>query len=201
MKRKIILLMASNVRAIRGEVSTTQLIKKGLIVGEKFSRQGGVRIDTSYCFLIEIGNNVGLSTNVTILAHDNSMKRIMGVAKLGRVTIGDNVFIGAGSIILPNVKIGNNVVIGAGSLVNKNIPDNSVAAGNPAKIISSIADFKEKNTQCIIRNPLFDRSFATMSINSKKAKEMKEKLKSDFGYFQCENYTDFNNNNIQNSGK
>lgn len=60
--------MASIVRAIRGEVSTTQLIKKGLIVGEKFSRQGGVRIDTSYCFLIEIGNNVGLSTNVTILA-------------------------------------------------------------------------------------------------------------------------------------
>lgn len=51
------------------------------------------------------------------------------------VVIGDNVWIGGGSVILPGVKIGNNVVIGAGSVVTKDIPDNVVAFGNPCKVI------------------------------------------------------------------
>lgn len=53
------------------------------------------------------------------------------------VKIGSNVFVGAGSIILPGVTIGDRVVIGAGSVVTKDIPDNSVAVGNPAKVICS----------------------------------------------------------------
>jgi maltose O-acetyltransferase len=57
----------------------------------------------------------------------------LNYTKIGLVKIGDNVFIGAGSIILPNVKIGNNVIIGAGSIVTKDVPDNSLVAGNPAK--------------------------------------------------------------------
>lgn len=51
------------------------------------------------------------------------------------VIIGDNVWIGGGTIILPKVKIGNNVVIGAGSVVTKSIPDNTVAFGNPCRVI------------------------------------------------------------------
>jgi len=54
---------------------------------------------------------------------------------LGCIEIGDNVMIGAGSIILPDVRIGNNVIIAAGSIVSKDIPDNSVAGGIPAKVI------------------------------------------------------------------
>ena len=51
------------------------------------------------------------------------------------VTIGDNVWIGGGAIIMPGVKIGNNVVIGAGSVVTKDIPDNKIAFGVPCKVI------------------------------------------------------------------
>lgn len=51
------------------------------------------------------------------------------------VTIGDDVWIGGGSVILPGVTIGNNVVIGAGSVVTESIPDNAVACGNPCKVI------------------------------------------------------------------
>jgi len=52
----------------------------------------------------------------------------------GAVEIGDGTLIGAGSVILPGIKIGKNCIIGAGSVVTKNIPDNSKAFGNPAKI-------------------------------------------------------------------
>ena len=51
------------------------------------------------------------------------------------ITIGDNVWFGGNCVVLPGVTIGNNVVVGAGSVVTKDIPDNAVVAGNPAKII------------------------------------------------------------------
>lgn len=56
----------------------------------------------------------------------------------GPVIIGDNVWVGAGSCILPNVTIGNNCIIGANSVVTKSFPDNCVIAGNPAKIIKQL---------------------------------------------------------------
>ncbi len=54
------------------------------------------------------------------------------------VTIGDNCWIGGGATILPGVTIGNNVTIGAGSVVTRDIPDNTVAVGNPARVIRKI---------------------------------------------------------------
>ncbi len=60
-------------------------------------------------------------------------------AKSAPVEIGDRVFIGARSIILKGVKIGNRSVIGAGSVVTSDIPENSLAAGNPARVIRSLA--------------------------------------------------------------
>src|SRR5665647_533822 len=58
------------------------------------------------------------------------------------IKFGNNVFIGINSIILPGVTIGDNVVIGAGSIVNRDVPDNVVVAGVPAKIIKSLANYK-----------------------------------------------------------
>ena len=104
-------LLRNIIRLFRGEVSTNKLVKKGLIVGDNFSRQGNCIIDPPHCWLIEIGNNVTLASGVYILAHDASTKKILGYAKIGNVKIGDNVFIGAKSIILPNVNIGNNTLI------------------------------------------------------------------------------------------
>ena len=64
--------------------------------------------------------------------------------KISLVRIGNNVFIGAKTTVLPNVKIGNNVVIGAGSIVTNDIPDNSLAVGNPARVIGSTDDYLKK---------------------------------------------------------
>ena len=64
--------------------------------------------------------------------------------KLGCIQIGDNVFIGSGTRVLGGVRIGSNCVVGAGTLVVEDIPDNSVVAGVPAKVIGSIDEFIEK---------------------------------------------------------
>lgn len=67
--------------------------------------------------------------------------------KIGCIDIGDNVFIGSNTTILYDVRIGTNVIIGAGSLVNKDIPDNSVAAGVPARVIGTFEDFIQKRAR------------------------------------------------------
>lgn len=128
----------------RGEVSTYTLIKRGMNVGKNFHRMNGVWIDPGHAWLISIGDDVTIAPRVTILAHDASPQAFRQITKIGRVNIGDSVFIGAGSIILPGVTIGNNVVIGAGSVVTKDIHDNCVAAGNPAKNIMTISDYLDK---------------------------------------------------------
>ena len=117
---------------IRGEFTTEKLISMGMKVGKNFKRLNGVILDPSHCWLIEIGDNVTMAPNVHVLCHDASTKQFLGYTKIGRVNIGNNVFIGAETVILPGVNIGNNVVIGANSTVTKDIPDGVVVAGSPA---------------------------------------------------------------------
>lgn len=107
------------------------------------------QIDTTRPWLIDIGKNVKITEGVTILTHGFDWSVLKGVygdvlGSSGGVKIGDNVFIGMQTTILKGVHIGNNVIIGANSLVNKDIPDNCVAAGNPCKVIMSLAEYYEK---------------------------------------------------------
>lgn len=130
---------------LRGEPQNIdKLIKRGLKVGKNFHRMGGVIIDPSHCYHITIGDNVTLAPRVHLLAHDASTMMFLGKTRAANVTIGNDVFVGAGTIILPGVHIGDRVIIGAGSIVTKDIPDNSVAAGNPAKVISDIDMYLER---------------------------------------------------------
>ncbi|WP_318440658.1 DapH/DapD/GlmU-related protein [Photobacterium leiognathi] len=110
-------------------------------IGENCVLQG-----TSICSYesVEIGDRVIFGPNVVIMdcsghsidkrGYPDELKRI----SIDPVSIGNDVWIGYGCIILPGVKIGNNVVIGAGSIVTKNIPDNCMAAGNPCIIKKTI---------------------------------------------------------------
>jgi maltose O-acetyltransferase len=193
MKARLLYFFASIVRMIRGEVPTDILIKRGMKVGKNFSREGGGRIDTSYCFLIEIGNNVTLAPNVVLLAHDASLKQFLGLSKVGNVRIGNNVFIGANSVVLPNVTIGDNVIIGAGSIVSRDIPSNTIYAGNPARFIRSIDEIKAKNLELSKKRPLYDYSFNALTLSEEQKIQMKNDLKDGFGFYQCENYKQINN--------
>ena len=137
---------------LRGEPQhLDKLIKRGLKIGKNFKRMGGVIIDPSHCYHISIGDNVILAPRVHILAHDASFGLFTGKTCAANVTIGNYVFVGAGTIILPGVHIGNRVIIGAGSIVTKDIPDNSVAVGNPARVICTVDAYLEKETAKMCR--------------------------------------------------
>lgn len=163
---------------LRSEISTEELVKLGLTVGNNFSRQEKTLIDQSHCWLINIGNDVTLAPRVHILAHDASTKKSLGYTRIGFVNIGNNVFIGASSTVLPGVKIGDNVVIGAGSVVSKDIPSNSVAVGNPAKVICSYNDFVERKKSEMKNTTVFDEKYTLRNpnITSEMKNEMKKKL-------------------------
>ena len=132
------------INRIRGEQSLQKLIDRGLKIGTNLTRMSGVIIDPSHCWHIEIGDNVILAPNVHILAHDASTKPFLNYTRIANVKIGSRVFIGAAAIILPGVNIGDDVVIGAGSIVSKDIPNNSLAIGSPAKVICSLDTYIEK---------------------------------------------------------
>ena len=102
-----------------------------------------------YPELIFIGNNVHIASNVSFLTHDitHVMLNRMGVTtqeKIGCIEIGNNVFVGAGTRILYDVKIGSNVIIVTGSTITKDIPDNSIVAGSPARVIGRFEDYLKK---------------------------------------------------------
>lgn len=119
--------------------------RKGFIHGKNFDLEKGANIDAAFCNLIKVGNNVTLAKDVYILAHDASMKMHIGKTKIGPVEIGNNVFVGAKTVILPNVKIGDNTIIAAGSVVTKNIPNNEVWGGVPANFLMYTSDFIKKH--------------------------------------------------------
>jgi len=142
-------------RIFRGTPPYTreQLIKFGARVGTNF--YNGAIIDRGQAFLLTIGNDVTLSA-CRILLHDASTKRALGYTRVGRVEIGNNVFVGANAIILPNVKIGSNVIIGAGSVVSGDIPSDCVAVGNPCHPIKSYNEFIEQNKELMKTAPVYN---------------------------------------------
>lgn len=109
-----------------------------------------VRFDSTDNFsLITICDNCVITGSTTLLTHDYSIWHAsVGVGRIeknepefcrkGRIKIGENAFVGANSIILPNVTIGKNSIVGAGSVVTKSVPDNMIVAGNPARLIKDI---------------------------------------------------------------
>ena len=106
-------------------------------------------IDLTRPWLLEFGDDVTITDNVRILTHDFSFSvvaKALGKVcpSLGKVTIGNNVFIGSHAIILPGCTVGNNVIIGSGTVVTKDIPDNVVFVGNPGRCIKTLDEIMEK---------------------------------------------------------
>lgn len=168
---------------IRGEYTTEKLISMGMKVGSNFKRLNGVILDPSHCHLIEIGNNVTIAPRVHILCHDASTKTYLGYTKIAAVTVGDNVFIGAESVILPGVKIGNNVIIGAKSTVTHDVPDNTVVAGSPARVISTLDDYLNKERERMKNSPCYGEEYTwRKNVTLDMLEKQKRELDGKFGY-------------------
>lgn len=124
-------------------------------------------------WLVKIGDNVTISADVLFVTHDGatrlfrkkhpSANMIFG-NKYAPINIGNNVFVGARSIIMPGVTIGDNVVIGSGSVVTKSIPDGLVVAGVPARTLYSIDEYEDK---CMAN---------LLTLNARNRSELKKEL-------------------------
>lgn len=99
-------------------------------------------------WIITLGNNVHITGGTKFITHDGGTllyrNQIPDLEITKPITVGNDVYIGNNVIILPGVTIGNNVVIGAGAVVSKDIPDNSVAVGVPARVIKTANDYLVK---------------------------------------------------------
>ncbi|AVQ87626.1 acyltransferase [Plesiomonas shigelloides] len=157
-------LINSIFRVIKKLVRKSKLhlaIKQGLVVGSETLLIGTQEFG-SEPYLVRIGCQCLITDGVRFITHDGSIQvplikngaNIKEVyskkSTFGRIEIGDNVFIGVASIILPNTKISNDSIVAAGSVVKGSFEEGVVIGGNPAKVICNIDEYFSRNGKCII---------------------------------------------------
>lgn len=126
------------------------LRSKGVEIGEgTMMRPKSTNIDLTSPSLIKIGKDCYMNENFTLLTHDWVTRVFIRAGyeflpSSGRVTIGDNVNFGQNVMVLKGVNIGDNTFIGAGSIVTRDIPANSIAVGIPAKVVMTLEDYYQK---------------------------------------------------------
>jgi len=126
-------------------IINAQKIKKGILCDPGDNTNIYIQANNG----INIGSNVGFGSGVKIISSNHSHENHLRHTIASPIEIGDNVFVGANSVILPSVKIGDNVVIGAGSVVAKNIPSNTIVVGNPCKVIKEKKPYTEDFSKII----------------------------------------------------
>lgn len=123
--------------------------KLGANIGEGCSFVGRNISLSSEPYLITIGNDVRVSFDVAFVTHDGGTfvlrKKYPNASIYGKIVVGNNVFIGARSIIMPNVKIGDNCIVAAGSVVTKNVCDGCIVGGVPARVIGTVDEYEAKH--------------------------------------------------------
>ena len=167
--------MLDGVRAWRNSRYINGLVKRGLRLGARVYLNDGFFLDPSHCFLITIEDDVVFGPGVRLFAHDASSKKVIGKTRIGLVRICRNSFLGAGTTVLPGVTVGANSIIGANSTVTTDVPPDEVWAGNPAKFLCTLDQYKQR----LMRgdSPHFQFSeFGAAVINDTRAGQMRAAL-------------------------
>lgn len=161
-----------------------ELQEMGMRVGKNFIYDAGsTRFDSSHCWLIEIGDNVTFGPGVYLLAHDASTKKELGYTRIGKVKIGDGTFVGANTIVMPGVSIGKNCIVGTASVVTRDVEDNCVYAGNPARFLCSVQEYYDKQRARMDDLPKYDASYTISGgITADKKQKMIDDLKDKTGF-------------------
>ncbi|MBK7046998.1 MAG: acyltransferase [bacterium] len=178
-------LVAKVVNRFRYPEKLDALKARGLVVGSNFHMMDEVVLDRSHCWHIVIGDDVTLAPRVRILCHDASTKNRLGYTLVGKVSIGSRVFIGASAIVMPGVNIGDDVIIGSGSIVTRDVPSNSVAVGNPARIICTCTDFMMKREADMEKYPRFGAEYTLAGgVTPEMRNEMNRLMVDRFGFIE-----------------
>lgn len=150
------------------------LRKQGVTIGENCEIHQHVDFG-SEPYLIVLGNYVRVTNGVRFFTHEGGMfvlrnmyEEYRNADEFGNITIGNNVHIGVNALIMPGVHIGNNCIIGAGAVVTKDIPNNTVVVGVPAKRICSIEEFSTKHIDKIVFTKQMSEKEKQIYLNSGK---------------------------------
>lgn len=166
-----------------GRHSVKDHVNRGLKAGRNLHLQEGVILDYSHIWHIELGDDVTIAPRAIILAHDASTRRSLGYTRLGKVKIGNRVFIGAGSIVLPGVTIGDDVIVGAGSVVSSDIQSGVVVVGNPARVLRSTQEYLEGKSKELELSPRFDERYTLRGgVTPAMKEDMNRAMKNRIGY-------------------
>jgi maltose O-acetyltransferase len=165
------------VNRVRGLPDMDQLVAGGLRLGRRPHISHRVYIDGIHPWLITIGDYVTLGPFVAIITHDTSLVHYTGTTRIGRVDIGDRVYIGVGAVILPGTTIGENSVVGAGAVVQGEISPGSLVLGNPGKA-SPIKPIAAWHRASASRSPSWPREGWTMytGITEERKREQRDAL-------------------------
>lgn len=143
----------------------------GLRIGADVNLPASVWIDTSHCHLISIGDHCGFGDGVCILAHDALANEFLDATRIAPVVIHPSCHIGARAVILPGVEIGPRAIVGANSVVTRSVPPDSVAAGNPARVLCTLEEHLSRLRRRLERSPRFPYSAADVRSMSPAARE------------------------------
>lgn len=139
------------------ELKIQQFKENGGVCGKNFKFYGDMPVEP---YFVTIGDDVTIAGDTKLLTHDNSVIKcdLDATDYYGRISIGDSCFIGMHSILLPGVQLGDHTIVGAGSVVTKSFPNgNVVIAGNPAKPICTLEEFREKKRHICVNLDKGDR--------------------------------------------
>jgi len=125
----------------------------GMHIGQGVNLPASTWIDTSHCFLINIGDWCGFGEQCLILAHDAQMDEFLDAGLIAKVTIHESCHFGSRTIILPGVEIGPRTIVGAGSVVSKSLAPDTVCAGSPAKAICTLDEYLARHRERLGQTP------------------------------------------------
>jgi maltose O-acetyltransferase len=113
----------------------------GMHIGQGVNLPASTWVDMSNCYAISIGDWCGFGEECLILAHDAQMDEFLDAGLVAKVTIHESCHFGSRTLILPGVEVGPRTIVGANSVVAKSLPPDTVCAGVPAKVISSLDEY------------------------------------------------------------
>jgi maltose O-acetyltransferase len=148
--------LKGRVDALRLSRRWRRLRKLGMHIGGGVNLPASTFIDTSHCFLISVGDWCGFGEGCVLLAHDGQFDEFLDAGRIGRVVIHPHSHLGTRTIVLAGVEIGPRTIVGAGSVVTRSLPPDTVCAGNPARVITSLDEYLARHREALERLPKFD---------------------------------------------